>query len=55
MVVVLCYSSSGPSSSTYSMLITLEVSKLNAWFKFVQPLNMDLEGVRRRRARSGWA
>ena len=36
VVVVLCYSSSVPSSSTYNMLATLEVSKLNAWFKLEQ-------------------
>ena len=44
----MCYSTSsgGPSSSsTYHMFSTLEVSKLKAWLKLVQPSNMALEGV----------
>ena len=57
VVVVLCYSTSsgGPSSSTYDMLVTLEVTKLNAWLKLEQPENIRLEGVGRWHARSGWA
>ena len=56
-MVVVCYSTSsgGPSSSTYDMVVTFEVSKLNAWSKLGQSKNIPLEGVGRRHARRSHA